>query len=100
VPSLANRSFGATIDIPLLFFMHFTGTVDHRDPALSDGFTQDCEVILTNNAGVSSSSDEVPASIEEMAQHAVAFIDSAEHEHKMHGGAWSSLQFSNNGERQ
>jgi hypothetical protein len=27
----ANRRFGVTIDIPLLFFMHFTGTVDHWD---------------------------------------------------------------------
>ena len=71
----ANRRFGAKIDIPLLFFMHFTGTMDHWDPALTDGFAQDREVILFNNAGVSSSSGEVPASVEEMAQHAAAFID-------------------------
>jgi pimeloyl-ACP methyl ester carboxylesterase len=70
----ANRRFGVTIDIPLLFFMHFTGTMDHWDPALTDGFAQDREVILFNNAGVSSSSGEVPTSIEEMAQHAAAFI--------------------------
>ena len=31
----ANRRFGAKIDIPLLFFMHFTGTMDHWDPALT-----------------------------------------------------------------
>src|SRR6202790_3514918 len=66
----ANRRFGDTIDIPLLFFMHFTGTMDHWDPALTDGFAQDREVILFNNAGVSRSSGEVPTSIEEMAQHA------------------------------
>jgi pimeloyl-ACP methyl ester carboxylesterase len=71
----ANRRFGVTIDIPLLFFMHFTGTMDHWDPALTDGFAQDREVILFNNAGVSSSGGEVPPSIEEMAQHAAAFID-------------------------
>jgi pimeloyl-ACP methyl ester carboxylesterase len=71
----AYRRFGVTIDIPLLFFMHFTGTMDHWDPALTDGFAQDREVILFNNAGVSSSSGEVPTSIEEMAQHAAAFID-------------------------
>ncbi len=71
----ANRRFGVTIDIPLLFFMHFTGTMDHWDPALTDGFAQDREVILFNNAGVSSSSREVPTSIEEMARHADAFID-------------------------
>jgi hypothetical protein len=71
----ANRRFGVTIDIRLLFFMHFTGTMDHWDPALTDGFAQDREVILLNNAGVSSSSGQVPTSIEEMAQHAAAFID-------------------------
>ncbi len=71
----ANRRFGAKIDIPLLFFMHFTGTMDHWDPALTDGFAQDREVILFNNAGISSSSGEVPTSIEEMAQHAAAFTD-------------------------
>src|ERR1700682_2227469 len=71
----AYRHFGATIDIPLLFFMHLTGTMDHWDPALTDGFAQDREVILFNNAGISSSSGEVPTSIQEMAQHAAPFTD-------------------------
>jgi pimeloyl-ACP methyl ester carboxylesterase len=71
----ADPRFGVKIDIPLLFFMHFTGTMDQWDPALTDGFAQDREVILFNNAGVSSSSSEVPTSIKEMAQHAAAFID-------------------------
>ena len=43
----ANRRFGVTIDIPLLFFfMHFSGTMDHWDPALTDGFAQDRAVYL------------------------------------------------------
>jgi pimeloyl-ACP methyl ester carboxylesterase len=71
----AYRRFGAKIDLPVLFFMHFTGTMDHWDPALTDGFAQDREVILFNNAGISSSSGEVPTSIEEMVQHAAAFTD-------------------------
>src|SRR5258708_36327815 len=49
--------------------------MDHWEPAVTDGFGQDREVILFNNAGVSSSSGEVPTSIEEMAKHAAAFID-------------------------
>jgi pimeloyl-ACP methyl ester carboxylesterase len=69
----AYRRFGATTDIPLLFFMHFTGTMDHWDPAMTDGFARDREVILFNNAGISSSGGEVPTSIEEMARHAAAF---------------------------
>jgi pimeloyl-ACP methyl ester carboxylesterase len=71
----ANRRFDVTIDIPLFFFMRFTGTMDHWDPELTDGFVQDREVILFNNAGLSNSSGEVPTSIEEMAQHAAAFVD-------------------------
>src|SRR4030088_78305 len=70
----AYRRFGANIDIPLLFFMHFTGTMDHWDPAVTDGFAQDREVILFDNAGISSTSGEVPTSVEEMANNAAAFI--------------------------
>ena len=42
---------------------------------LTDGFAQDREVILFNSAGISSTSGEVPTSIEEMAQQAAAFIN-------------------------
>src|SRR6202165_497422 len=70
-----DRRGGVPINPPLIFFMHFTGTMDHWDPAVTDGFAQDREVILFDNAGVSSSSGEVPTSIEEMARHAAAFID-------------------------
>jgi hypothetical protein len=31
---VANHRSGVTIDVPLLFFMHFTGTMDHWDPDL------------------------------------------------------------------
>src|ERR1700719_827051 len=71
----AYRRFGKKEGVPLLFFMHFAGTMDHWDPALTDGFARDREVILFNNSGVSSSSGEVPTSIEKMAQHASAFTD-------------------------
>ncbi len=71
----AYRRFGKKGSVPLLFFTHFTGTMDHWDPALTDGFAQEREVILFNNAGISSSSGEVPTSIEEMVQHAAAFTD-------------------------
>jgi pimeloyl-ACP methyl ester carboxylesterase len=48
--------------------------MDHWDPAVTDGFAKDREVILFNNAGVSSSSGEVPTSVEEMGRNAAAFI--------------------------
>jgi hypothetical protein len=41
-------------------------TMDHWDPAVTDGFAKDREVILFNNAGVSSSSGEVPATFADM----------------------------------
>ncbi len=70
----AYRRFGKPGIVPLVFNMHFTGTMDHWDPAVTDGFARDREVILFNNAGISSTSGEVPTSIEEMAANAAAFI--------------------------
>jgi pimeloyl-ACP methyl ester carboxylesterase len=70
----AYRRFGKSGSVPLVFNMHFTGTMDHWDPAVTDGLAQEREVILFDNAGISSSSGEVPNSIEEMAANAAAFI--------------------------
>jgi pimeloyl-ACP methyl ester carboxylesterase len=70
----AYRRFGKPKGLPLVFNQHFTGTMDHWDPAVTDGFAKDREVILFNNAGVSSSSGEVPTSVEEMGRNAIAFI--------------------------
>jgi pimeloyl-ACP methyl ester carboxylesterase len=70
----AYRRFGKSDGVPLVFNMHFTGTMDHWDPAVTDGLAHHREVILFDNAGISSSSGEVPNSIEEMAANAAAFI--------------------------
>jgi pimeloyl-ACP methyl ester carboxylesterase len=70
----AYRRFGKSGGVPLVLNMHFTGTMDHWDPAVTDGLAHDREVILFNNAGISSSSGEVPNSIEKMAANAAAFI--------------------------
>jgi hypothetical protein len=70
----AYRRFGNPAGLPLVFNQHFTGTMDHWDPAVIDGLAKEREVILFNNAGVSSSSGEVPTSIEGMAADAIAFI--------------------------
>ena len=71
----AYRRFGVPGRPPLVFFQHFMGTLDDYDPALSDAFAGDREVILFNNAGVASSSGTVPATIEAMARDAASFID-------------------------
>ena len=70
----AYRRFGNDAGVPLVFNQHFTGTMDHWDPAVTDSFARDREVILFNNAGVSSSSGEVPTRIEKMGANAVEFI--------------------------
>ncbi len=70
----AYRRFGNPAGVPLVFNQHFTGTMDHWDPAVTDGFAKDREVILFNNAGVSSSSGEVPTTIGKMGANAVTFI--------------------------
>jgi pimeloyl-ACP methyl ester carboxylesterase len=67
------RRFGMIGRPPLLFFQHFMGTLDDHDPALSDAFAADREVILFNNAGVASSSGTVPDTIEAMARDAITF---------------------------
>src|SRR5258708_3523531 len=72
----AYRRFGKAGGVPLVFNVHFTGTMDHWDPAVTDGLAQHREVILFNNAGISSSSGEVPESIEEMSVNTAAFIKS------------------------
>jgi len=71
----AYRRFGNANGVPLVMNIHFTGTMDHWDPAVTDGLAQNREVILFNNAGISSSSGTVPESIEEMAANAAAFIE-------------------------
>jgi alpha/beta hydrolase fold len=71
----AYRRFGKNQGVPLVFFQDFTGTIDNWDPAVTDGLARDREVILFNNAGISSSSGETPNTITEMARHAAAFID-------------------------
>jgi pimeloyl-ACP methyl ester carboxylesterase len=70
----AYRRFGKSGGVPLVFNMHFTGTMDHWDPLVTDGLAATREVILFNNAGISSTSGEVPASVEQMAANAAAFI--------------------------
>jgi pimeloyl-ACP methyl ester carboxylesterase len=73
----AYRRFGKAGGLPLVFNQHYTGTMDYWDPLVTDGIAKNREVILFNNAGISSSSGEVPATFEEMGTNAIAFIRAA-----------------------
>src|SRR6185295_18422509 len=70
----AYRRFGKANGVPLVFNQHYLGTMDYWDPTVTDGLARDREVILFNNAGVSSSSGEVPTTFEQMGANAIAFI--------------------------
>src|SRR3984893_16833922 len=70
----AYRRFGSAGGVPLVFNQHFTGTMDNWDPAVCDGLAEERSVILFDNAGISSSSGEVPTSAQGMGANAVAFI--------------------------
>src|SRR5258707_14884337 len=70
----AYRRFGKTGGAPIVFNQHYIGTMDYWDPTVTDGLARDREVILFNNAGVSSSSGEVPTTFEQMGANAIAFI--------------------------
>ena len=71
----AYRRFGKAGTVPLLMNIHFTGTMDHWDPLVTDGLAAEREVILFNNVGIATTSGETPESIYEMARYAEAFID-------------------------
>ncbi len=71
----AYRRWGRQGGIPLVFNQHFTGNLDNWDPAVLDGLTPEREVILFNNAGIASSTGEVPSTFAGMARNAETFID-------------------------
>src|SRR3979490_2487449 len=70
----AYRRFGKPNGVPLVFNQHYLGTMDYWDPTVTEGLAREREVILFNNAGVSSSSGEVPTTFEQMGANAIAFI--------------------------
>jgi pimeloyl-ACP methyl ester carboxylesterase len=70
----AYRRFGKAGGVPIVLNQHFRGSLDYWDPVVTDGLAKTREVILFNNAGIASSSGEVPPSIPEMGANAIAFI--------------------------
>jgi pimeloyl-ACP methyl ester carboxylesterase len=72
---IAYRRFGKTGNLPLVFFQHFTGTLDNWDPAVTDPLSEEREIIIFDNRGIASSEGEPPHTIAEIAKDAEAFID-------------------------
>lgn len=71
----AYRRFGPPSTTPIVLLQHFTGGLDHWDPAITDGLARDREVILVDNAGVGSSTGQTPKTIEGMADCIRDFVD-------------------------
>src|ERR1700743_1705285 len=71
----AYRRFGKKTGLPIVMNMHFRGTLDHWDPAITDGLAKGREVIIFDNIGVGSSTGTTPPSIYQLAKYAEAFVD-------------------------
>lgn len=71
----AYRRFGQPERTPVVFVNHFRGNLESFDPAISNDFATDREVILFDNAGVGLSTGTPKESVEEMADDAAAFIE-------------------------
>lgn len=74
----AYRRFGAKRNLPLVFFQHFTGTLDNWDSAVLDPLSLEREIIIFDNRGIAGTDGEPPHTIAEIARDAEAFIDALE----------------------
>ena len=43
----AYRRFGKAVGVPIVFNLHYIGTMDYWDPAVTDGLARDREVICS-----------------------------------------------------
>jgi pimeloyl-ACP methyl ester carboxylesterase len=71
----AYRRFGKNEGIPLVFIPNILGNMDSLDPSVTEGLAHHREVILFNDAGIASSTGEVPTTFAEMAKSAHIFMD-------------------------
>jgi len=70
----AYRQFGADTGVPVIFLVHLAGNLDNWDPRVVDGIAAKHRVITFDNRGVGASTGKTPATIQAMANDAVAFI--------------------------
>ena len=60
--------------VPLVLLQHFRGNLDNWDPALIDALASTRHVVTFDNAGVGGSTGTTPATVEQMARDALAFV--------------------------
>ena len=72
---MAYRRFGKKDNLPLVFFQHFTGTLDNWDPIVLDALSAEREIIIFDNRGIAGSEGEPLHTIEEISRDAISFIE-------------------------
>jgi pimeloyl-ACP methyl ester carboxylesterase len=72
--TFAYRELGPVEEIPVVFFVHLAGTLDNWDPRIVDAIAKHRRVIAFDQQGVGGSSGKVPATLEQAADDAYAFI--------------------------
>lgn len=72
--SFVYRDFGQKSDVPVVLLHHLTAVIDDWDPRVVDGLAAEHQVVIFDNRGVGGSGGTTPATVEEMARDAVAFI--------------------------
>jgi pimeloyl-ACP methyl ester carboxylesterase len=72
---LVYRELGKRGGVPVIFLHHLTAVLDDWDPTLLDGIATGHHVIIFDNRGVGGSGGQTPASVAEMAEDAIAFIE-------------------------
>lgn len=70
----AYRELGPKGGIPVVFFVHLAATLDNWDPSIVDPIAENRHVITFDQRGVGASTGQVPATLEEAADHAYEFI--------------------------
>lgn len=70
----AYRKFGTQTGIPVVFLVHFRGTMENWDPAMIAPIAKERPVILFDNKGVGETNGETPSTIADMAKDAGTFI--------------------------
>ncbi|KAK9364722.1 Alpha/Beta hydrolase protein [Lipomyces kononenkoae] len=71
----AYRLFGKSSGIPLVFNIHFRGTMDHWDPDFINPLAATRPILLVDNSGIGRSGGTVPQSFKEWAQNIVDVIE-------------------------
>lgn len=70
----AYRKFGVETGTPVVFLVHYRGTMENWDPNMLATIAKKRPVILFDNKGIGETNGQTPETITEMAQDAASFI--------------------------